>query len=305
MQLSDYTTNILALLNDPLNQFYSSTNLNNWINRGRSEVAKKSRCIRLLTPSSGFVSMITVTAGGSGYTSATVTVSGPDAIGGTYTTATATASLIGGQVSTITVVVPGNGYVLTPTVTITGNGTGATATAAVSPHLTTTQGQEVYTFASAAAVLQASTPGVKAVIGVEDVAISWQAMKPNLEYLPWSSFQAYARSINQGQSWPAIWSQYGLGETGSLYLFPIPSGSFEMQMDCYCTPSDLVNNSSVDLIPDNWTTSVFYYACYLALLSAQRKDDAAEYKQRYDMALLEASAFAQPTRTPTYYPDEF
>ena len=78
----------------------------------------------------GNVDTITVTAGGSGYTSATVAFSGGGGSG-----ATATANLSAGAVATITVTAGGSGYVSTPTVTISGDGTGATATANIVGHV--------------------------------------------------------------------------------------------------------------------------------------------------------------------------
>lgn len=72
------------------------------------------------------ISAITVTAGGSGYTSApTVTISGGGGSG-----ATAVATITGGVVTSIAVTAGGSGYTSAPTVTISGGGgTGATATA--------------------------------------------------------------------------------------------------------------------------------------------------------------------------------
>lgn len=305
MDLATYTDQVLSTLNDPRNAFYSSTNITNWINRGRTQVSKQSFCVRRLTPSSGSVLSITVTSAGSGYSTATVTISGPDAQGGgTFVQALATATLGGGLVTAITITVPGSGYVAVPTVTITGNGTGATATATLTPHWTTIQGQEVYNLADATTVLSYYEDGLQAVIGVLDIAVSWGGTKPNLVNMPWSSFQAYCRSINQGQSWPSVWSQYRLGENGSIYLFPIPSGLYQMEWDCFCTPKALSNTQTVDVIPDNWTDSVVYYACYQAYLNAQRRDDANDMFQRYQRALYEASAYSQPPRTPNYYPSD-
>lgn len=81
---------------------------------------------------------ITVTNGGSGYTTADVSISAPPAIspGVFQSTATATATISGGQITSITVTDPGGGYSLLLgegdfhtgiTVTITGDGSGATA----------------------------------------------------------------------------------------------------------------------------------------------------------------------------------
>jgi len=75
----------------------------------------------------GKVRAITITTAGTGYTSATASITGPDLGGNPTTLLTATA---GGAVTAITV--PdnsGGGYSITPTVTIVGNGSGATATA--------------------------------------------------------------------------------------------------------------------------------------------------------------------------------
>jgi hypothetical protein len=77
------------------------------------------------TISAGQVSFIRVTAGGSGYTTATVSV------GGTGTGATATVMISNGVIIGIVVASPGSGYGnagASVPVTITGNGTGATAT---------------------------------------------------------------------------------------------------------------------------------------------------------------------------------
>jgi hypothetical protein len=80
----------------------------------------------------GTVTNLTLTAGGSGYTSApTVAIGAPTIPGGVQ--ATATVTLSGGGVTNIAVTAGGTGYTSTPTVTLTGgNGTGATATAVLS-----------------------------------------------------------------------------------------------------------------------------------------------------------------------------
>lgn len=71
---------------------------------------------------------------GGGYTTATVTLSAPDIVGGTQATALATITS-NGAISRIVPVVVGSGYVNPPTVTVTGDGSGATATANLRPTL--------------------------------------------------------------------------------------------------------------------------------------------------------------------------
>jgi len=78
----------------------------------------------------GKVRAITVTTAGSGYTSATAIITGPNWGGELPTLIT---NVAGGAVTGVVVVNGGSGYGYTPTVTIIGNGSGATATATASP----------------------------------------------------------------------------------------------------------------------------------------------------------------------------
>ncbi len=78
------------------------------------------------------VSGIIVTNAGSGYTAATVDIAGGGGIGAVATTTIGP----GGTISGITVTNPGAGYTSAPTITITGDGTGATAVSVVSGSVT-------------------------------------------------------------------------------------------------------------------------------------------------------------------------
>jgi hypothetical protein len=78
----------------------------------------------------GKVRAIKVTSGGTGYTSATAIVTGPQ-WGGQFPTLIT--QVAGGVVTRVEVDQGGYGYSAAPTVTIVGNGSGATATATVSP----------------------------------------------------------------------------------------------------------------------------------------------------------------------------
>src|SRR3982751_3178642 len=69
----------------------------------------------------GGVASINVTAGGTGYTTADVAISGSGRGGA------ATATIVDGVITAITVTEPGSDYTDTAIATITGDGTGATA----------------------------------------------------------------------------------------------------------------------------------------------------------------------------------
>lgn len=310
MLLATYLSDLQLMLNDPNGQFYSTAALTNYINRARKYVAGRSQCCRFLTPSSGPIStVVTITSGGSGYTTApTVTVSRPDAMGGqAFVPATATATIGAGQVTGVTITNPGTGYVNPPQFSFTGGGgSGAAATGAnTTGFLTTVNGREVYPFADVNALLTSAYPGVEAILGVASVSVAIGAMKPTLDWCDFLSFQAYARAANIGRGQPAVWSQYAQGQTGSIYLSPVPSQKYQMEWDCFVTPLDLSALQLVDVIPDPFAEPVKYYAARLAYLNAQRKDDANFMQAECDRLLLEARGFVSPGRIPTMYPEMY
>lgn len=301
--LSDYTTQLKALLNDPDNSFYTSTNLTSWINQARLRVAAEAQCVRVLPISSSSITAIAVTAGGSGYSVApTVTISGPDAFGGPFVQATATATVAAGAVTTINITNAGTGYVAPPTITITGVGTGATASATLSAAVKTVVAQENYSFSTWNIIIQATNPGVQSIIGVQTISVSWGSQKPTLGRISWSDMQAYLRAYNIGYlNYPTYWAQYGQGVNGTATLWPIPSVVTQLDVDCYCLPITLTSDASVEAIPYPWTDAVPYYAAYLAYLNAQRKDDARYYLGEYKRLMAEGRMFVSPSVVPSFY----
>lgn len=300
--LTSYLTTTQELLHDPNAQYFSTSDLTNYINIGRSRIASKGQCVRVLL-SGGTITSITGVPSGSGYSgTATITISGSGQ------QATATGTIGGGQIATVTLTNGGWGYITgtTTTVTATGStgGTNATLTAVIDNSLTTVAGQEVYQF-STANTLAALTSGVSQVLGVVSVACAWganAAMKPILQQKIWSEFQAYFRSYNNGmQNYPTVWSQYGQGVNGSIYLWPIPSQASQMDWDCYCTPIALVTDNTAEAIPYPWTDCVPYYAAMLAYRNAQRKDDADRMEKEYNRYMEEARAMSEPPFIPDYY----
>lgn len=303
MLQSVYLTALRDFLHDPNDRFSSATQKKRWINSARKDVARDTQCIRALPRSSGTVLSIAVTGGGSGYTAATVEISAPDAQGIPVTQATATATVAAGAVTVITVVIAGVGYMTAPTVTIDGDGTGATATATISTYLATVAGQETYLFSAASTVLGTPTAnGIGQVIGVQSVSVAWGALKPTLDYLDWSGFQAYCRSYNiLSQNYPAVWSQYGSGVGGKAYLWPIPSLQSPMEMDCYCWPVDLVDDTTPDALPDPWGDAVQFRAGWYAYQNAQRREDKQFADQQYKQYLADNRSGTTPARVPSFY----
>lgn len=123
---------------------------------------------------------------------------------------------------------------------------------------------------------------------------------------PWFSVYEFNTAAPR-QSVPKTWAQYGEGESGTIYISPQPDQAYVIQADCICIPIDLVDDSTVEVLPAPWTIAVPYYAAYLALLSAQtgaRVQDAGRMLQLYQQFAAGARAQATPDVMPTNYPQQ-
>ena len=74
-----------------------------------------------------------------------------------------------------------------------------------------------------------------------------------------------------------------------------------MEWDCLCLPQDLIDNQSVDVIPNPWTDVVPYFAAHLCYLEIQNLNAANFYLDLYDKMLLRYSQYARMGRTINVY----
>lgn len=299
--LNTYEKDVYRLLRDPKFEQINPRDMMERINIARREVAMRCQCVRVLTNSSGAVASASVTAGGTGYLSPPlVTISPPDFPPGSGTfpngkQATATASLSGTSVNTITVTDGGAGY-FNPIVTISGgSGSGATATATTTPITTLSQGREVYNFSD---INISSNPGAGPIYYVRDVSIIYANYRYSLPMYAFSVYQAKIRQYPfQYQYVPAFCSQFGQGTSGSLYLYPIASQTYQWELDLLCLPADLTSDTSTEIIPAPWTDSVKYFAAHLLYLDLQNFNAAAYYLKLFDEFAVRHSNYARIGRT--------
>lgn len=293
--LNTYLTRTARLLHDANNQFWSQSDLIAFINEARGWIAAEGQCVKVLPPATNGIASITVTAGGSGYTSAPTVV-----ITGNGTGAAATAHLTGNSVTSVTVDTAGTKYDNTTTISFTGGGGTLAAATPVINCLNTVANQEIYTFATANTLAQL-TAGVGSILFVETIAVSWGALKPVLDQWNWNDLQAYVRSYPVVSGQPAMWAQFGQGEGGSVYIQPEPTSALPMEWNCVCTPIDLVDDTTAEAIPFPWTNAVPYYAAYLAFMNARRPIEAKNMYDIYDSNMKRSRSFAESTYVPSYY----
>ena len=294
--LNKYLTRTANLLHDSSNQFNKSANLILFINEARGQIAAEGQCIKVLPPGTNSISTITVNTGGNYGGTPTVVITGPG------TGATATANMAGSAVNTITVTNAGTTkYDNTTKISFTGGSpvVAATATANINC-FNTVANQEIYTFA-AANVFAKLTSGVDSVLFVESVAVSWGALKPVLNQWNWNDLQAQVRSYPIISGQPAMWAQFGQGESGSIYLQPVPTSPLPMEWNCVCTPIDLVDDTTAEAIPYPWTDAVPYFSAYLAFMNARRPEEARNMKAILDDTMRRARSQSEASFVPDYY----
>jgi hypothetical protein len=302
--LFDYMQITQGFLRDRSQALLNPADIVAYINRARRQIAMQAQCIRVLTPISGSVMTITVTAGGHGYTAPTVTISAPDYPSGTGVypggnQATAVATVVAGAITDIQVPYGGSGYFL-PQVTITDStGSGATATVQVSPLSETQANREVYNFSDA---VLSQFPGVKEILAVKSTSFIYANYRYSLPCYSFSTYQAMIRQYpNQYLYVPTMCAQFGQGTSGSLYMYPIPSTIYQFEWDCICLPDDLITDQDVEAIPRPWTDAVPYFAAHLCFLELQNLNAAQYYYNMYMQQLNIYSVAARPGRMTNPY----
>jgi hypothetical protein len=302
--LNDYLQQTQRFLRDARQEFSNPDDLLDYINRARREVAMRAECVRVLTPIAGSITGWEITSGGSGYTNPTLTVSAPDFPSGVapYPNglhATASATLLAGVIDGIFSQEGGAGY-FQPTLTITdATGTGAAATPQLSFINELVQGQEVYPFSG---VDLSANPGAAAVYRVISISIIYSNYRYSLPVYSFSTYQAQIRQYPfQYQYVPTFASQFGQGVSGSFYVYPLPSQTYQYELDCLCIPSDLTDPLSVEIIPQPWQDAVAYWAASMAFEELQNLNAARYYAEKFDAMVLRYSNYARRGRAVNPY----
>jgi hypothetical protein len=146
---------------------------------------------------------------------------------------------------------------------------------------------EKYSYAYANQFLRANNAGVKGIIEVKQIAVSWGSFRPDMTWQPWQYMQAYCRAYNIGvYNYPIIWSDTGDGERGEVWLWPAPSitgvsnlqaSQGEMEWLCSCVPLDLNTANDYEAIPDPYQNAVKFKSAMYCMLAAQRYGTAQIY----------------------------
>jgi hypothetical protein len=303
--LNKYIAQIQRFARDQKQQYLDIGNLQDYINRARREIAMRAQCIRVLPPVGGSIIGWSVVNQGAGYSSNPVLViTPPDFPGGANplplgAQAIATATVNAGRITSIFNEYGGYGY-FEPVMTVTDpTGSGAMATPIMSPMNLLLQGQEQYSFSD---INLANSPGVDSVYFVRSASVIYANYRYSLPCYAFSVYQAMIRQYPfQYQYVPTFFSQFGQGAGGSLFFYPIPSQTYQLELDCSCLPIDLIDDQSVEALPPPWTDAVPYFAAGMAFEELQNLNAAKYYHDQFDKRVLGYSNYARAGRMTNPY----
>jgi len=303
--LNDYIQDVQTFLRDSSQNMLDPGDIIKSINRARREIALRTNCLRILPDISAACMTCSVVAAGSGYSNTpTITLSAPDFPSGTGpypggAQASVSAIVQSGTIASAFVTYGGSGY-FQPTASITdATGTGASITVQTAAINTLNEGQEQYPFSD---VDLSPFPGVESIYAVQSVSIIYANYRYSIPIYSFSAYQAKIRNYPfQYQYVPAFGAQYGQGTSGSFFLYPLPSQTYQYELDCYCLPSDLTTNLSVEALPDPWTDAVAYWAAHLSYLQIQNYNAAKFYEDMFERRLQHYSNAARVSRAVNIY----
>ena len=250
--LNGYITEVRRLLHDANGNFYSDSELTDYINAGRERVARDTGCLRVLQVSQTPIAP-------SGYTGTPVAWAA--------TTAVTTGQLIFSNIFTYQVTNGGVTDVNPPPYPLQGG--------TFPPSTPFANGTATFQYIGNCEIIPfASLPQNILTLDVLNINIFWGNSRYPLSYLPWTQFNAQLRYWQNYIGRPVAFSVFGQNQ---IYISPVPDQSYIMELDTTVLPLPLVNGGDVDTIIDPYTTPVAYYAAYTAKFKEQSYGESEIY----------------------------
>lgn len=135
-------------------------------------------------------------------------------------------------------------------------------------------------------------------LDIININLYWGNTRVPLDYLSWSDFNVRLRFWQNYIGRPLAFSNYG---QENIYIGPIPDEAYQLEIDTVILPLPLVTNNEVDPIKDPYTSSVKFYAAYLAKYYEQSYGEAEIYKQEYNKQTASVLTSVFTRRIPTPY----
>lgn len=278
--LQGYITEVRRLLHDANANFYTNSQLTDYINAARARIVRDTGCLRSIQTIS---TPCTPVAGGAAPViwSAGLTVNTGDYV-----------------FSNIYIYSVVSGGVLGSTVPPYPSGTSV-----YPPSTPFTDGTATLQYAgNCEKINYAALPESLRTLDVLNINLYWGNSRIPLRYLPWTDFNARLRYWQNYVGTPIAFSVYG---QSTIYIGPIPDQSYTLDLDTVLLPVDLVNLSDVDTIDDPYTSPVKFYAAYTAKYYEQSFGEAEIYLGQYKQQVQAVQASVYTRRMPDPYSNPY
>jgi hypothetical protein len=276
--LQSYITSVRYLLHDANANFYTNNQLTDYVNGARTRVVRDTGCLRTIQTiqipaapianDSFYVDPILWETG--------ITVNSGDYVfSNIFVYEVSTGGVLGTapDYPNATNVYPPSGVIVTDTAV----------------ELTYAGPSEVINYFS--------LPSGILTLDVININLYWGNSRIPLRYMPWTDFNAQLRYWQNRIGTPVAYSIYGQSQ---IYIGPVPDISYTADLDTIILPTELTTLDEVDNINDPYSSTVKFYAAYLAKYYEQSFGEAEIYLNQYKQQVqaVQASIYTRRMADP-------
>ena len=277
--LQGYITEVRRLLHDANANFYSDSQLTDYINSARQRVVRDTGCLRKLQ-----ITQVPCTpeAGGSDpyFWSAGATVAVDDyVVSNIFIYKVVTAGVLGSSAPSFP------------------------STTAVPSSTPFTNGTATLQYVGNSEIINYSClPEGNQTLDVLNINLYWGNSRIPMQYMAWTEFNAKLRYWQNYIGRPVAFSVFGQGQ---IYISPVPDQVYPVELDTVIMPLPLVTLSESDTIQDPYSSAVKFYAAYLAKYYEQSFGESEIYKQEYVKQVQSVLVSTYTRRIPNPYGQGF
>ena len=261
--LSGYITECRRLLHDANGNFYTDTELTDYINDARERLVRDTGCLRIVQISQTPLKV-----------RSTDTISGATPTNPTAWAASTALTLNSfvfsnifiyqvtqaGTTGTEPPAYPASNYNYPPTTQFLNGTAGLTYVGNC---------ENIY---------YASLPQGIQTLDVLNINLYWGNTRVPMRYMPWTQFNAELRFWQNYIGRPISFTVYGQSQ---IFISPVPDQIYQLEIDTTVLPTPLIAGTDVDTINSPYSSPIAFYAAYKAKYKEQSFGEAEIFKQEY------------------------
>jgi hypothetical protein len=278
--LSGYITEVRRLLHDANGNFYSDSELTDYINSARERVVRDTGCLRTIQVTQTPLAPVASATQPVPWAATTSVNVGEYIFSNIFIYQVTTAGVTGTEPPSY----PAYGGLYPPS-TPFANGTA----------------QFTYV-GNVENINYVALPQGINTLDVLNINLYWGNSRVPLQYLPWTQFNAQLRYWQNYIGRPVAFSIFGQSK---IYLSPVPDQIYTVEIDTIILPTPLTTGNQTDEIIDPYTNPVAFYAAYKAKYKEQSYGEAEIYKQEYVKQVQAVLSSVMTRRLPDPYSTPF